>query len=200
MSPCIRTAAYWILAAVVLPLSQVSCDQLSEDHADQACPPSPSKGFVDFLPIESGEIWTFDYGYSHHVTGIPDVREEGTLMLSLGESTCLNGTRRVYAEERTIADHYVRDVGEWELRSQIDRTQEIIVVETEEGVSFPWWDVVDAPRYHRAGLDSVVVVQPLDCYGNSNVTTILKPGALVHFSYDCDVSHADYHFVLNRKK
>jgi hypothetical protein len=165
-----------------------------------ACPPGPSAGMVDFIPIESNEVWEFDYETrQYRVSEYPHTRSEGVLTLTLGASSCRGGVRTVKAVETASGNNYVLEEGEWVLRSQTDTLHDVVLEESVDGVRFPWWDVIAAPRYYDAGLDSIVVVQPIDCYGDSNVTTKMERGGLLYYSYDCLLSHYSRHFVLRRR-
>ena len=172
--------------------SAVVADTFSVEVSTE-CPPGPSSGEADFLPLVEGETWRFRYSGSGY-SGSENFRDEGTLMLALGAMSCTDGTRTFQAEEHKEGVRtrwYSNGTSGPTTPFEEDRTLE--VVETAAGVRVPWsgWTVA---RYHAADIDTVRVEGNL---GLQRVT--LVPGVLLEF-YSSGVPHTSYRYSYGLRR
>lgn len=165
-----------------------------------SCPPGSQPGEVDFLPLEPGARWTFEFTRTEQIMA-NGRREEGTLTLTLGTSRCLRGTRTVSAEERRVG----REIRSIYLGSTIDTTaldvrRSVTLVETEQGVQLPWSQGV-VERYHPAETDTVYAeAGPYERCTTRGSQVTLVPGGVVSFSGGCAHASHSYGLEFTRQK
>ena len=138
------------------------CDSAGVKELDQ-CPRNPHANEADFLPLEGGETWTFNYRRTAFsmLTPRSRVEENGVLELEILGSTCRDGVRSVDGVERRLGI-MTRTTENWftgvpDIDSvAVDTTLTRTIIEDTSGVHLPWLSrPID--RYHSAAIDSVAV-------------------------------------------
>jgi hypothetical protein len=77
------------------------------------CPPEPGPGMADYFPMETGQVWLFDYRYRNGTTDSDsgENQREGQVSMEFESVACANYVRTAQVREVTTIDGNVhRDI------------------------------------------------------------------------------------------
>jgi hypothetical protein len=144
---------YYSGALLGLLLATASCDSLSDREAElfrkseQLCPPSPEAGAVDYLPLEVGETWVFDYTSVGGDAWSGGGRSEGTLTWTFASAGACTRGQRPYQVEEVFDRTYYPDGGQ---PQPYTATNRITIIVFADSVLLPFYPE-PVSRYGRQG-------------------------------------------------
>jgi len=76
----------------------------SVDVTPGLCPPEPAPGMADYFPMETGQVWLFDYRHRFGPINSGGTQREGQLSMTFESVNCANYVRTVQVREVATVD------------------------------------------------------------------------------------------------
>jgi hypothetical protein len=189
-------AAFLVLALAACDTRAVIDEPVIPSPSPIDCPAGPTAGAEDLIPLVPGETWRFKYSAEVR-GGSQPAANRGTMALTLHAYTCDAGIRTMTGEEVRTGTQWIYDPiqSAW-TEAPYESRQTVRIVETAEGVRFPWFEGTVA-RYHPEGTSIVRVEPGADGSCGASSATLMAPG-LIRYAGGCSQGSTTSSFGLTR--